>query len=129
MCPIVVCLDFSKCFLMIVSVRPGHVFRKSCLVALSRLSVVGLKSAAYKYWASSSSEVCARVIFTTFSYCCGPRGASHIPVLLFLVPLIISSPFFWMYISCLSSVMLHPSSHRTPNDINGDVCIFGKMWI
>ena len=34
-----------------------------------------------------------------------------------------------MYISCLYSVMVHPSSHINPNDINGDVCIFGKMWI
>ena len=34
-----------------------------------------------------------------------------------------------MDISCLSSVMVHPSSHINPNDIHGDVCIFGKMWI
>ena len=25
--------------------------------------------------------------------------------------------------------MVHPSSHVNPNDINGDVFIFGKMWI
>ena len=25
--------------------------------------------------------------------------------------------------------MMHPSSHKTPNDINGAVYIFGKMWI
>ena len=31
--------------------------------------------------------------------------------------------------SYLSSVMVHPSSHKTPNYINGAVCIFGKMWI
>ena len=34
-----------------------------------------------------------------------------------------------MDIACLSSVMVHPSSHKTPNDINGAVYIFGKMWI
>ena len=34
-----------------------------------------------------------------------------------------------MDISCLSGVVVHPSSHKTPNDINGDVCILGKMWI
>ena len=34
-----------------------------------------------------------------------------------------------MDIDCLSSVMVHPSSHNTPNDSNGVVCIFGKMWI
>ena len=51
-CPIVVFLDFSRCFLMSFSVRPGHVFRKSCLIALRRLAVVGMKSSACKYWAS-----------------------------------------------------------------------------
>ena len=25
--------------------------------------------------------------------------------------------------------MMHPSSHKTPNDIIGAVLIFGKMWI
>ena len=69
------------------------------------------------------------VLFTTFSDCCVPRGTSHIPVFLFMVPLIISSTFFWTDIYCLSSVMVHPSSHKTPNVINRAVCIFGKMWI
>ena len=31
--------------------------------------------------------------------------------------------------SCLSIVVLHPSSHKTPNDISGAVFIFGQMWI
>ena len=93
---------------MSFSVRPGQVFRKPCFIALRRLDVVGLKTAACKYWASSSFEVCVRMLFTTFIDFCGPRGTSHIPVFFILVPK-----------SCLSSVMVHPSSHRTPNDING----------
>ena len=124
-CPIVVFLDLSRCFLISFSVRPVQVFRKPCLISLRRLAVVGLKSAACKYLASSGFEVCARMLFTTFSDCCGPRGTSHISVFLFLIPFILPSPFLWMDIACLSSVMVHPSSHKTPNDINGDVCILG----
>ena len=66
------------------------------------------------------------MLFVTASDCCVSRGTSHIPVLLFLVPLIISCPFFLTGGSCLSSVMVHPSSHKTPNGISGDVFIFGK---
>ena len=128
-CPIVVSLDFSKCFLMIVSVRPGHVFRKPYLISFRRLAVFGLKSAAYKYRANCGFEVCDRMLFTTFSGCCGPRGTSHITVLFFLVPLIISCPLSWMDIACLYSVIVHPSSHKAPNDINGSVYIFGKFLI
>ena len=79
---------------MSFSVRPGHVFRKPCLVDLSRLATVGLKIAACKYWASSGFLVCDRMLFTAFSDWCGPRVTSYIPVFLLLVPLIISSPFF-----------------------------------
>ena len=106
--------------------RPGQVFSKPCVIALRRLSVVGLKIDACKYLASSDFEVCARMLLTTFSDCCGHRGTYQIPVFLFMVPLIVSSPLFWMEIACLSSVMVHPSSHKTPNDINGSVCILGK---
>ena len=128
-CPIVVLIDFSRCFLMSFSVRPVQVFRKPCLNALKRLAVAGMKSAACKYQASSGFKVYAKMIFTIFSYCCFPRGTSHIPVLLFLVLFIINFPLFWMEISFLSIVMVHPSSHRAPNDNNGAVWIFGKMWI
>ena len=128
-CPIVVFLDLSGCFLMNFSARLGQVFSKPCLIVLRLLAVVGMKSAACKYWASSGLGVCARMLFTTVSYCCVTRSTSHIPVFLFLVPLIIYFPFFWTDISCLSSVTVHPSSHRTPDDINGAVWIFGKMWI
>ena len=58
-----------------------------------------------------------------------PWGTSQIPDFLFLVPLIISCPFFWTDISCLSVVMVHISSHKTPNVISGDVFIFGEIWI
>ena len=128
-CLIVVFLDFSRCFLIRISVRPGQVFRKPFLIALNRIAAVGLKSAAYKYLASSVFEVCARIGFTTFSDCCDPRGTSKIPALLFLAPLIISSLLFWMEIVCLSRVMVNPSLHKTPNDINRAVYIFGKIWI
>ena len=40
-----------------------------------------------------------------------------------------SCPLFWTDISYLSSVMVHPSSHNTPNEINVSVFIFGKMCI
>ena len=93
---------------MSFSVRPSQVFRKPCLIALGILAVFGLKSAACKYWAGYGFEVCARMLLTKFYDCCGPRGIYHIPVFLFLVPLIISSPLFWMDIYCLSSVMVHP---------------------
>ena len=43
-CLIDVFLNFSRCLLMIFSVRPGQVFRKPCLVALRRIAVVGTKS-------------------------------------------------------------------------------------
>ena len=114
---------------MSFSVRPGHVFRIPCLIALRILAVVGLKISACKYWASSGFEVCARIFSTKFSDFCVPRGNSHIPVLLFLVPLIISFPLFCIDISCLSSVMIHTSSNKIPNDINGAVCVYGKMEI
>ena len=110
-------------------VRPGQVFSKPCSISLRRLDVVGLNVAACKYLASYGFEVHTKMLFAIFSGCCDPRNTSHIPVFLFLAPLIISSPLFRMDIACLSIVMVHPSSHKTPNYINGAVCISGKMWI
>ena len=80
---------------MSLYVRPGHVFRNTFLIALRRLAVVGMKSPACKYWASSGFEVGAIMLLTKCSDCCGPRGTSHIPVFLFQAPLVIFSPFFW----------------------------------
>ena len=51
---------------MSFSVRPGHIFRKPCLIALRRLAVVGLKSSACKYWASSGFEVFQNVVNQNF---------------------------------------------------------------
>ena len=107
---------------------PGHVFRKPCLIASRRLAVFGLNSDACKYYASSGLDICAIILFITVSDYFVPRGTSRIPVFLFLVPLIIYFPFFWTDISCLSIVMVHISLHKTPNDINGAVFIFGKTW-
>ena len=93
-CHIVVFPDFSRYFLISLSVRSSQVFRKPFLIAMRRLSFVGMKSASCKYWSSYGFEVFTRILFTTFSDCCGPRGTYHIPVFLFMFPLIISSPFF-----------------------------------
>ena len=98
--------------------NPDQIFRKPCLISLSSLAVVGLKIAAYRYFDSYGLFVWARILFTTVSDCCVSRVTSHIPVCLFLVPFIISCPLFWTVISCLSSVMVYLSSHRTPNDIS-----------
>ena len=68
-CPIVVFLNFSICLLIIFSVRHVHIFRKTCLIVLSRLAIVGLKSAAWKYCASSGFDVCARTLFVTAPDC------------------------------------------------------------
>ena len=75
-------------------VRPDHVFRKPSLVTLRRLAVVGLKSASCKYWTSYGMDICTRMLFTTVSDYCVPRGTYHIPVFLFLVRLITYFPFF-----------------------------------
>ena len=105
--------------------RPGQVFRKPCLISLRILAVVGLKRDACKYWASSGFEFYFRMLFTTFSDCFGHRGTSYIPVFLFMFPLIISSPLFWIEISILSSLMVHPSSNKTFIDIHGVIYILG----
>ena len=64
-CTIVVFLDLSRCFLISFSMITGQVFRKTCLIVLIRLAVVGPKSAACKYLASSGFEV--------FPECCSPH--------------------------------------------------------
>ena len=127
-CPIFLFFYLSRCFLISFFMRPCQVFRKPGLIDLRRLAVLGMKISACKYMSSSVFKVCAKMLFTTFSSYCGPRGTFHIPVF-FLVPLIIYSPLFWMDIDRISSVMMYPSSHNTPNDINGVVYIFGKMLI
>ena len=68
-CPIVVFLDFSRCLLIIVLVRPGRVFRNPYLMALTRLSVVGMNSDACKYCARYGFDVCAIILFITDDGC------------------------------------------------------------
>ena len=109
--------------------RLGNVFRKKCFIDSRRLADVGLKSTVCRYCASSGLDVCDIMLFVKAYDCCVYRGTYHITVFLFLVPLIISCVLFWTEISCLSSVMVHPSSHRTPNYIIGSIFIFGKMWV
>ena len=128
-CPIVVFLDFSIFLLISFSVRPDQVFRKPCLVYLRRIYVVGMKISAWRYCASSGFGAWSRILFVTYSCCWVSRVTSHIPVFFVLVPLFISCPFFWTGIYFFSSVMVHSSSHKTPNDISGGAFIFGKIWI
>ena len=128
-CPMVVFLGFKRWLLISFSLRPCHVFSKPCLITLRKIVVVGLKSSAFKNCNSSDFYVCAMILFVTDSDCWVSKGTSHIPIFLFLVTLIIYFPFLWTDISCLSNVMFFPSSHKTPNDINGSVFIFGKIWI
>ena len=93
---------------MSISVKPGQVFRKPFLIALSRLAVVGLKIAACKYWDSSGFEVCAIMLCTTFSNYCGPRGTSHIPVLFFWsLWLFLLHYSGWMFLVCLVWWCIH----------------------
>ena len=127
--PIVVLIYFLICLLMGFSVRPGQVFRKTCLISLRRLSDVG----AEKF----RMEILLQFWFS----CLGQNVICHNFWLLYIhgnfphYSLLVSGYFyyflsiFWTDISCFYSVMVHPSSHKTPNDINGSVLIFGLMWI
>ena len=73
-CPIAPLLNFCGCFLMIPSMRPVQVLRKPCLIALRRLDVVGMKSAAWRYCASSGLVVWAIISFPKISDCFVSRG-------------------------------------------------------
>ena len=128
-CAIVLFLGFLRCFLVRFSVRPGQFLSKPCLIALRRLDVVGFNSAAWRYCASSGLVVWDRMVFVAAYDCCVSMVNSTIPFFLSLVTFIISYPFLWTYVSCLSNVMVHPSSHKTPNYITGGVFISGDMWI
>ena len=79
-CPIVVYIGFSVCLFINPSVGPVRVLSKPRLIVFVRLVVVGLKSAACKYCASSGLVVWDRILFTTVFGCCVSRGTSHIPV-------------------------------------------------
>ena len=45
-CTIVLLMDFNKCLLIKLSVRPGYVLRKTCLMTLRRFVFVGLNSSS-----------------------------------------------------------------------------------
>ena len=92
-CPIVLFFDFLRCLLMIFYLRHGQVISKPCLIALSRLDVVGIKSAAWMYCVSSGLVFWSIMLFFTASDCCISRGASTILFCFFLVPFIIYFPF------------------------------------
>ena len=82
--------------------RPGQVLRKPCLIALKRLSVFRLKIAVWRYCDSSGLVVCSRMSFATVYDCFVSRGTSHIPVCLFLVPLLFVVHFFGLkFLACL----------------------------
>ena len=107
--------------------RPSQVLNKPCLVALRRIIVVGIKSVTSRYCANYGVVVWARIVFSKISDFCVSRGTFHIPVCLLLVPFIIFCPVFWTDVYFLSSGMVHPSPNNTPNDVSGDVFIFGEM--
>ena len=79
------------------------------------------------YCASYGLVLWDGMLFITASDLCVFGVTSHIPLCLFLVPFNISCPFLQTDISCLSSVMVNPSSPENPNDISWAVIIFGKM--
>ena len=106
-CPIVVPVYSSRCLLINTSVRPVHVLSKKLLIAFSRLVVVEINSAAWKYFVSYGLVVWARILFTTGFYCFVIRGNSQIPVCLFLVNFNVCCPLFWTVIYFWSSFILH----------------------
>ena len=69
------------------------------------------------------------MLFTAVSDCFVSRVTSHAPVCLLLVPFNNYFSLFWADKPCLYSLIVHPLSHKNPNDISGSVFIFGKMWI
>ena len=84
---------FSRFSLIQFSMRPVQVFRKPCLIALRRLYVLRLKSAAWRYFASSVF-FWDRMLLATASGCCVSRAIHHVNVCLFLVHFFTYCPFF-----------------------------------
>ena len=124
-CPIEVFIDFYGCFSINPSVTPGHVLRKTWLI-LRTLLFVEIRSAAWKYFVNYGLVVWDIMLFTVNFYFCVSSGTSCITVCLLLLPLNIWCPLFWTVLLCWSSVMVHPSSHRTHRYMSGAVLIVGK---
>ena len=126
-CHILVFIDLSRCFLINPSVRPGHVLSKPWFILLRRLFFVGLNITAWNYLVKSGLVVWVRILFTVGFYCYVSIGTSHIPVFFSLVPFNICCQFFWTFVFCQSSVIVHPSSHSTPKYISGGFIIMVGM--
>ena len=93
-CLIVVLIYFPICLFINPAVRPGQVFSKPSLIALTRIVFSGVKIVAWRRCASFDLVVWSINLFDTTSDLCVSRGTSHIHVCLFLVPFIICCPFF-----------------------------------
>ena len=91
---IVVFINFFICKLINPYVRIGNVLITPRLISTRMIVVVRIKNAARKYCAASGLVVQTIILFTTIFYCCVLRGASHIPVCLFLIHFNIYCPFF-----------------------------------
>jgi hypothetical protein len=57
MCPLVVACNFGKCSLTAVVVRPGHDWKKPCLIACFHVDVTGLKAVACRNFISAGMLV------------------------------------------------------------------------
>ena len=128
-CPIILFVYFSILLLFNTSVRPIHILRKTFLIDTRRSVFVGINSPALNYCVNCGLVLWARMLFTTGFDCFVIRWTSHFPVCLFLVPFKICFPLFWTVISCWSGVVVHTSSHRTPNNMSGVVLILVEMWV
>ena len=95
------------------------------MIELRRFVVIGPKSAAWKDCDSSGLFIWDRILFTTIFDCFVYRGTYHIPVCLLLVPFNICCTFDFT-VNVWYSVMMHPSSNKTHNNISGAVIIFGR---
>ena len=93
------------------------------------LSVSNLILTFQTYWIDSSNKS-SRVIYKTLFHrlSCLLSWTFNIPVC-FSWCLLLFVVHFLTVISCWSSVMIHPSPHKTPNAISRAVIIFGIIWI
>ena len=80
-CRIVMFVGFCISFLINPSARPIHILRKSRLIDLEGLVVVGINSLAWKYYANYSLVVWSRILFSTFFVVVFPE---ELPTFLFV---------------------------------------------
>ena len=91
--PLVVLINFSICFFINSSMRPGQVLSKPSFIALRMIFVGDIKSAAWEYCAGYGLVIWARMFFTSSVYCCVSMRNFHILVDLFLLPFNICCQF------------------------------------